>query len=100
MGKIKLNITNNIADTLFITLYAKAVETEKKNPLITDRKACELVEKFNYDFSKYKKGKASSVGVAIRASHFDEMIKQFIDRHENPLVVLIGCGLDTRKQRV
>lgn len=97
---MKLNITDNIADTLFITLYAKAVETNKKDPLITDLKACELVEKIDYDFSKYKNKKASSVGVALRASHFDNMTKKFIEKKTNPIVVLIGCGLDARKQRI
>ena len=99
MSKIKLNITNSIADTLFITLYAKAIETEKKDPLITDTTACQLVEKIDYDFFKYKNKTASSVGVALRASHFDNVAKQFIDKQANPVVVLIGCGLDTRKQR-
>lgn len=100
MSKIKLNITDRIADTLFITLYAKAVETQKKDPLIIDKSACELVEKIDYDFSKYKNKKASSVGVALRASHFDTITKQFIEKHTNPIVVLVGCGLDSRKQRI
>lgn len=100
MSKIKLNIKDNIAETLLITLYAKACESKKKNPLIIDQLACELVEKIDYDFSKYKNKKLSSVGVAIRASHFDNMIKRFILRKNNPIVVLIGCGLDARIQRL
>lgn len=31
------------------------------------------MEKIDYDFSKYKNKKASSVGVALRASHFDNV---------------------------
>lgn len=95
-----MNITDSIADTLFIMLYAKAVETNKRNPLITDLKACELVDKIDYDFSRYKNKKASSVGVVLRASHFDNMAKQFIEKHANLIVVLVGCGLDARKQRL
>jgi len=98
--KIKLNIKNNIADTLFITLYAKSVETKKKNPLITDEIACNLIEKIDYDFSKYKNKKASSVGVALRASHFDKVLTEFLESHQNPIVVLVGCGLDARFQRI
>ncbi len=44
MKKIKVNIKDSIADTLFITLFAKAVESEKSNPLISDKVACELVK--------------------------------------------------------
>ena len=100
MEKIKLNIRDSIADTLFITLYAKAIETKKKKPLITDVTACELIDKIDYDFSKYKNKKASSVGVAIRAIHFDKVTKQFIETHANPVVVFVGCGLDARVQRI
>lgn len=100
MKKIKLNIQDNIADTLLITLYAKSVETKKKDPLISDLVACKLVEKIDYDFSKYKNKTASSVGVAIRASHFDRVVTQFIKTHNDPVVVLVGCGLDARIQRI
>gem|GEM_PF-4770238 len=37
MNKTKPNIKDNIADTLFITLYAKAVETKKIRLLPTLR---------------------------------------------------------------
>lgn len=100
MSKIKLNIQDAIADTLLITLYAKSVETKKKDPLIIDPVACELTEKIDYDFSRYKNKTASSAGVAIRASHFDNVVKQFIEKHKDPIVILIGCGLDSRVQRI
>lgn len=100
MNKIALNLQDEIADTLLITLYAKSVETRKQDPLINDQTACELVEKIDYDFSKYKNKTASSVGVAIRSNHFDQKVKQFIQCHQNPIVVFVGCGLDTRLQRI
>lgn len=99
-NKIKLDILDNVAETLFITLYAKSVETKRKNPLIRDEKACELIEKIDYDFSKYKNSPASIAGVAIRSNHFDNMVRKFIKGHLNPIVVLVGCGLDTRVQRL
>lgn len=75
MKKISLNLQDDIADTLLITLYAKSVETQKKNPLINDQTACELVEKIDYDFSKYKNKKATSVGVALRSTHLIRKLK-------------------------
>lgn len=100
MSKIDLQLQDNIADTLLITLYAKSVETKKKSPLIQDFTACQLVEKIAYDFHKFKNKTASSVGVAIRASHFDRMVTQFIQQHQHPVIVFVGCGLDTRIQRI
>lgn len=104
MEKISLKLQDDIADTLLITLYAKSVETQKKNPLINDRTACELVKKIDYDFSKYKNKKATSVGVALRSTHFDQKVKEFIQLHHylnhQPIIVFVGCGLDTRIQRI
>jgi O-methyltransferase involved in polyketide biosynthesis len=100
MNKIHLDIKDSIADTLFITLNAKAHETAQKNPLISDVTACELINKIDYDFSRFKNKKASSVGVAIRASHFDNVARSFIKSHGKPIVVIVGCGLDTRLQRL
>jgi methyltransferase (TIGR00027 family) len=99
-NKVKPDITDGIAETLFITLYTKAEETRRKDPLIVDTIACELVDKIDYDFEKYKHKPVTATGVAIRSSHFDTMAKCFIETHSNPVVVLIGCGLDTRLQRL
>jgi O-methyltransferase involved in polyketide biosynthesis len=100
IDKITPNITDSIAETLFITLYTKSEETKRKDPLIVDKIACELVDKIDYDFDKYKNKPATATGVSIRSSHFDNMAKCFIETHPNPVVVLIGCGLDTRLQRL
>ncbi|SMB89219.1 O-Methyltransferase involved in polyketide biosynthesis [Pasteurella testudinis DSM 23072] len=100
MDKLTLNLENHIAETLLITLYAKAVESKRKHPLINDPDACRMAAQLDYDFSKYRNTKASTAGVAIRASHFDHMAAEFIERHARPVVVSVGCGLDTRRQRL
>jgi len=38
---------SDISETLLVTLYARARETQSKNPLINDRKALEITEKLN-----------------------------------------------------
>jgi O-methyltransferase involved in polyketide biosynthesis len=52
VDKVKPTITDGIAETLFITLYTKAEETTRKDPIIVDKIACELVDKIDYDFEK------------------------------------------------
>jgi O-methyltransferase involved in polyketide biosynthesis len=59
-----------------------------------------LMNKIDYDFSKYKNAVRSSVGVAIRVKYFDELTADFIQKHKNPIVVNVGCGLDTRYKRL
>jgi methyltransferase (TIGR00027 family) len=42
----------------------------------------------------------SGIGTSIRVHHFDDKVSDFIAKHQQPVVVLIGCGLDTRYQRL
>jgi O-methyltransferase involved in polyketide biosynthesis len=93
-------IKDAIGETLLITLYMKCLESRKPDSIITDKIACELVNKIDYDFSKYDKAINSSVGVAIRANYFDEMLQSFIKRTQNAVIVIIGCGLDSRYERI
>jgi O-methyltransferase involved in polyketide biosynthesis len=65
-----------------------------------DPHAAEMVAKIDYDFSRYEGAVASSVGVAIRSRYFDEITSDFIWKHSNPIIVNIGCGLDTRYHRL
>ena len=97
---VRNTIRDHVADTLFIPLYMKSNETKRRNPFFRDPIACELVERLDYDFSKYDRAVRSSVGCAIRAKYFDGVTADFIQTHRNPVVVHIGCGLDTRYQRI
>ena len=99
-AKIQYNTKDNIADTLYIPLLMKRNESNRRKPFFRDPFACEMVNKIDYNFSKYKKALRSSVGVAVRAKYFDEVTANFIQKHKNPIVVIIGCGLDARYQRL
>lgn len=98
--KIKNTVTDSIADTLYIPLAMKNKETKRKHAFFQDPYACEIIQKIDYDFSKYDKAIRSSVGVAIRARYFDQLTKDFIEKNNNVVVVHLGCGLDTRFQRL
>ncbi len=98
--KTVITLKDNIADTLFIPLYMRCLENREEHPIFRDSFACKLVDKIDFDFSKYDGAKKSATGVAIRARYFDEMTKQFIEKNENPVIVHIGCGLDTRYKRL
>lgn len=60
----------------------------------------EIVEKIEYDFSKFDKAWMSQTGIVIRTEILDKATNAFINRHPNAVVVNIGCGLDTRFFRV
>ncbi len=98
--KIENIIKDNIAETLYITVAMKCKETKRKSPFYNDPFACEIMKKIDYDFAKYRKAVKSSVGVAIRSNYFDEQTRNFIENTKNPVIVNIGCGLDTRFLRL
>ena len=97
--KEKVNVTG-VPETMVQTLYARAKETKKQNAKIKDEIAVELVEKLDYDFSKADKDKAMSCGVIARTIVLDRMVRQYLEKHANAVVINIACGLDTRCYRM
>jgi O-methyltransferase involved in polyketide biosynthesis len=93
----KINLTEE-KETLFITLYAKALDYRSKHSVLNDKYADEILRNIEYNFSKLKE--FSNNITVVRAKHFDEWIKQFINQNKNVFVIYLGCGLDTRIKRI
>ena len=83
--------------TLFITLYAKALDYRSKRPLLHDRMADELIRSIDFDFSPYK---APMNLTPIRARQYDDRVNAFIREQPGGVVVYLGCGMDTRVYRI
>ena len=84
--KEKVNVTG-VPETMVQTLYARAKETKKQNAKIKDEIAVELVKKMDYDFSKADKDNAMTYGVIARTIVLDRMVRQYLENHENTVVV-------------
>ncbi|MCD7739279.1 MAG: class I SAM-dependent methyltransferase [Lachnospiraceae bacterium] len=97
MGKITLT---GVPATMLQTVYARAQETQKQNHKIVDEKAVDLVSRLDYDFSLAQKDKAMSSGVIARTLVLDRMVKQYLQKYPDAVVINIACGLDTRCYRV
>lgn len=95
--KIRLS---TVEETLLIPLYMRAKESRRKDAILHDNLACKLVESIDYDFKKFDKSSMSALGCVIRGRYFDYKVKNFIEKKTAPIVVNIGCGLDTRYQRL
>ena len=100
MQPVVPEITDDIADTLFINLLMKCREHRRTGGFYSDPTACRTTESVDYDFSRFAKGKGNSVCIAIRAKYFDEQTEAFIRENKEPVVVFVGCGLDARRQRL
>lgn len=93
-------LDNSVAQTLLIPLYMKSQESKRPNAFFSDPIASELIDSLDFDFSFFKNSVRSSVGCAIRSGYFDMMLTEFARLSKNCVIVNIGCGLDTRYERV
>ena len=89
-----------LSETLLIPLWAKAVEQERDERLLTDREAPRMLAQIDYDFSKFQKVVMSQVGCCGRARIFDNEAQKFIAAHPDAVVVQLGAGLDARYERL
>jgi O-methyltransferase involved in polyketide biosynthesis len=97
-----LNLSG-VAETLLITLYVRAMESQRPDALIKDEIAVALVTQLGYDFSRIKQirmDEDDKVGLILRNLEFDRYARDFLARHPQAVVVHIGCGLDSRFERV
>lgn len=88
-----------VQETLLIPLLGRAVVTQQGRGLINDSRAVEIVESLDYDFSKWQKSKALT-GSVLRTRMFDEDVKDFLTQHPTGSIIEIGCGLNTRFERL
>ena len=95
-----IKIENAVSETLLIPLYMKYLSSQEANPILTDPAACRLVPQIDYDFAKFNRAKPTRIGTAIRARYFDRLTADFIRRQSQPVVVILGCGLDSRRERI
>lgn len=90
---------NNVNKTLYIPLYGKAY-VSKKNIIIQDKKAEEIWEQEGFALKGKSKSKWLAYYMAMRASVYDEWVKNEIHNNPRAAVLHIGCGMDSRMERV
>lgn len=97
MDKIKLTPEQS---TLLIPLYGKARESSKTRPILEDTRAKQIMEQVDFDFSTLNIPEKTNVMMCLRAKIMDDLTLKFLESHENPMVLHLGCGLDSRFERV
>lgn len=96
--KIDRNM-DSVNRTLFIPLYGKA-KVSKKNIILSDPYAEKIWEKEAFPVKGKSGSKWLAYNMAMRARIFDEWTESMIEQDSGALVLHIGCGLDSRCQRV
>lgn len=99
--KIKVDL-GEIQKTLFMPVWARAAETRKKNPVLTDSTAVEIIESVDFDFTPMANNlrEINQVAWIARCMRFDRIVSNFIHDHPHGTIVNIGCGLDTTYERL
>ncbi len=91
---------NAVSQTLLIPLYFRAMESQRPDALVRDPKAVELVGQLDCDFSGVRRLKGEQVNYLLRMREFDRLARAFLAEHPDGVIVDLGCGLDTRFERV
>ena len=100
MSKKSIQDLKDVAETLLVPLYYRAVESQRPDALVKDERAQELMAQIDYDFSRFKRQSFDQVATLMRLREFDRCCQAFLTEHPQGVVVHIGCGLDTRFDRV
>jgi O-methyltransferase involved in polyketide biosynthesis len=94
---------SGVAETLLITLYIRATESQRPDALIKDERAEALVRQLDPETLRKTLALTEDTGrlvLILKSREFDRFAQDFLGRHPDAVVVHIGCGLDTRFERV
>jgi O-methyltransferase involved in polyketide biosynthesis len=89
----------DVQETLFIPLAARARETRRRQAVLRDPKAVQILAAVDGSLvRKYRRGTGGSATV-LRTAIMDEWVRSFTDASPGGTVIEIGTGLNTRFER-
>lgn len=111
MNSLSLDTLQGVSETLLIPLFCRVWEHEETRPLLRDDVAHGIgmrlqplleasAEPFHQAIARRRWPETIQVLMALRTHHFDRVSRDFIARHPNAQVVMLGCGLDSRYERL
>lgn len=92
-----------VSETLLIPLMGRALEHKKEKGILKDTRSAEIFENLTgYDFGKFDNSysKRSFLRTTIRTAIIDQWLKPFLKKTPGMTIVEIGCGLNTRFERL
>jgi len=89
-----------LEDSLFLTLYARALDNRRPQPILGDAMADQIVRTLDYDFGQLHVDTNLVLNVALRARKLDQVASAFLARHPDAVGLDLGAGLDTRFERL
>jgi len=100
MSEKIIQTLDGVPQTLLMTLLVRARETQRPDGIFKDERAVEMVNRIAADFSRLRMQRHDEIAVIIRMRKFDNHVRGFLARNPDGIIVHIGCGLDTRFDRI
>ena len=85
--------------TLYIPLYGKSY-VSKKGIILDDKKAEDIWSRVAFELKGKSKSKWLAYYMGMRARVFDDWLRDKLRDNVDATVIHIGCGLDSRVERV
>ncbi|MFV8755858.1 class I SAM-dependent methyltransferase [Nannocystaceae bacterium ST9] len=100
LSKARVDL-GNVSETLMIPLWCRAIETDRRRPILRDPKAREIIDQLDYDFDRrFAHARRLAFRACLRTVMIDRWVLEFLREHPRGRVVEIGTGLNTRFERV
>lgn len=90
---------DSVNKTLYIPLYGKAL-VSKKGVILADKKAEEIWDEQTVKLKGKSRSKWLAYYMGMRSAVFDEWVKRKILEDKNAVILHLGCGLDSRVERL
>jgi len=100
LPKQSIRNLNAVSKTLLIPLYYRAMESQRSDALVQDPMAVRLVNTLDGNFTDVQSMKNEQVNILLRVREFDRQARAFLAQYPDGVIVDLGCGLDTRFERV
>ena len=86
--------------SLYLTLCGRALDSRRRRPFLGDTTADEIATRIGLDRSWFPMPASSVTDIALRAKKLDGVVRGFVARHPDAVVLDLGAGLDYRMARV
>ncbi|MDT5137871.1 MAG: hypothetical protein QOD58_2133 [Mycobacterium sp.] len=83
-----------------MTLYLHARDARSPEPILGDQFAGPVLDRIDHDFERLDKLVGNKPLIISRAKAIDEITRTFLLDHPDAVVLHLGCGLDSRVQRI
>jgi methyltransferase (TIGR00027 family) len=106
-----LDAFTNVSTTALVTLFCRAEASRRPEPVLNDPVAESLADQLRPELAARADPLSKMLAenglprmlvssMALRAHHFDAYARAFVARRPGAVVVNMGCGLDSRFQRI